>query len=53
MTDLRECCQDDGNLAAPEQLDEGLVVRVCQECGAKHYELDGDLFDLVSEVTDA
>lgn len=37
---MNECCKDE-NLAIAEER-ESVVVRVCQVCGAKHYELEVD-----------
>lgn len=48
---MNECCQADTNLAPPEQVDDhdGLVVRVCQVCGARHFELTVDPVDVFGE----
>lgn len=43
----RECCRTPGNVpVVPDHKDArpetGLTVRVCQVCGARHFELDAE-----------
>lgn len=37
---LRVCCATPGNLGQPERLSTDLVVRVCRECGRRHFEAE-------------
>jgi hypothetical protein len=41
---MESCCEDERNLGEPEQVEEreDLVVRVCQVCGRRHFEMTVD-----------
>lgn len=49
---MNDCCQVEANLGAPERLSDDLSVKTCSVCGAKHYELELETADLVSEGAD-
>jgi hypothetical protein len=38
---LRVCCADPRNLV-PEQLTPSLLVKVCRDCGARHFEANAE-----------
>lgn len=43
---MRPCCEDLSNRSEPTELAHDLVVTICQECQAKHYELTVDPLEL-------
>jgi len=51
---VNDCCQEEGSLTEPQPVGdrEDLRVRECVVCGAKHYELDADAFELFGEGAD-
>ena len=51
---MNDCCHDEANLTDPHLVTgrDDLRVRECVVCGAKHYELDADAFELFGEGAD-
>ena len=46
-----ECCADDSNLDLPEEMQrEGVTVRVCRECGRRHFEVVAEPGDLRADA---
>lgn len=46
-----DCCLEDANLEEQDSERDDLVVRVCQVCGRRHFELNVDPFEVGVEAT--
>lgn len=49
---MNDCCKDQTNLSEPQPYVAGkpeLLVRTCQVCGGRHFELEADALNMAAE----